>query len=272
MKKITLIAYVLIIIGSSCKKDKSPNPTGSTVTSGSLTPWENSLVGQWKLKRSEIRSNAFSPGLGDSTFQYTNHYNYINSQLNLTASPDMVYNGTQYYHATFGYQDNTPPESNWAWAGGAGSSIDIPGTPNIFSIIYLSTDSLVLDYVNGGQRLFFNKTTTPPVLNNIESKLVGGIWTQVTHNGSAPLSPTFKMFFNNWYSTDGYLGKDSTTFAVPFSWQVLFPNRAIPIFYTNSSSNGPYYKITTLTANSLTLEYINPGSYSTTLWTDVYSR
>lgn len=272
MKKITLIAVALIIIGTSCKKDKSPNPTGSPVTSGSLTPWENSLAGQWLLKRVEVRGNLFYQGLNDSTEWYTNHYNLINSQLNLTSTPSCILNGIQYYSATFGNDDSYAPGNNYIWAGGTNNTFAL-GVNVYMKVIYLSTDSLVVDWMGTQERYFFNKTIIAPSLNNIESQLIGGIWTHSAQTGLIHSYIPYKMFNSNWYDSEGYYGKDSTSaLAVNVDqWEVLFSNRQIPILRIHNT--GGYYKITNLTPNSLTIEHMNnPQVNSTTDYTDTYSR
>lgn len=270
MKKLSLVFLSLIIISTGCKKkEKSLTPTPTPQST--MTPWETSLVGQWKLKRTELRMSLYQPGLGDSTWCYSNHYNYSNSKLELKSTLYTNSGSTQMYDGIFGMQDGGPT-FNIGWYG-ANNTIftDVSGN---FTVHYLSfaPDSLVVDY-SGNTRYFFNKSNALPVLNNIESQLIGGTWTLVSQNGVSPSTPTYKMFFNNWYNSNGYYCKDSTYYngtgsASPSYWEVLFPNRAIPIL-----SSGYYYKITNLTANGLILEVMgNPQVNSNTTTTYIYSR
>ena len=242
MKNITLIAFVLIIIGTSCKKDKSPNPTGSSATSGSLTPWENSLVGQWKLKREEQRTNAYaSYGITDSTIWYINHYNYLNSQLDLTST---LSNNGQDFLCTIGTVDGNSP-SQGVWRGGDHNSITFAGAQYYFMVQYLTADSLVLDFDGGQVRLFYNKSTSFPTLKSIETLLTGQPWNGVEITGT--------VTFNTNWQTLGSPGYNCTTTGAVTSnfsnkWEVICENTPTPVLQW-----GTYYKINNLTANSLTL-------------------
>jgi hypothetical protein len=269
MKQTAVLIILLVLISTGCKKeDKASTPTPAP-TPASMTAWETSLVGQWKLKRTETRTNAWLPGLGDSTFTYKNHYNYLYSQLELGTTAS----GSQ-YSGIMGTEDTNPADAI-TWCGGAGNTITIGSSTNFFTVHYLTTDSLVLDFSNGTGRYFYSKLSTPPALNAVESQMIGGTWSLVTFNGSAPANPTFKTFFGNWYTDQGYFCKDSVDDGNPFSettddWEVLFPSRAVPIFHSTSTS---WAKITNLTATSLTIEVMaNPAVNSSTIYTYVYSR
>ena len=271
MKKLCIIALGFLQLIAACKKDKSSTPSGTPVTASGMTAWETSLVGQWKLKRTEVRSNSYLPGLGDSTFTYTNHYNYLYSQLELGTTPVA---GTSQYAGVMG-MDDVGTASAITWCGGSANTITIGSNLDFFIVHYLSTDSLVLDAIGGIGRYFYNKTTTPPSLNVVENQLPGGMWQLLTINGSAPGFPTYRTFFSNWYSDDGYFLKDSVAtggsgLVTAGEWEVLFPTRAIPILKTGS---GSWYKITNLTSTALTLEQLaNPTVNSSSGIIYVYSR
>ena len=274
MKKLTFLAVALIVIATSCKKDeKSPTPGTPGVTASGMTAWETSLVGQWKLKRTELRSNAFIFGYFDSTMFYTNHYNYNSSQLELGTTTWGATGVSPYYSGIMGLNDSDFPGAI-PWSGGIGT-INISGAP-YFKVHYLTPDSMVLDLFGGQQRLFYNKLTAAPTLNAIESQLIG-TWTLVSFDGSAPTNPHFKTFYNMWYCDDGYLSRDSidngTSSSVFIkSWEVLFPSRTTPIFHEALGGGLGYAKITNLTATSLTLEQIYPSISSATISTYIYSR
>lgn len=294
MKKLTFLAVALILIATSCKKDeKSPTP-GTPAVTASLTTFETQLLGKWNLKRTEDRGTFFLPGLGDSLNSYMNHYNYLNSMIEFTSNSAYSFTGSPQYLVNIGLDDLSVPFSS-SWNGGTGNTITIHSSVNYFEVKYLTTDSLVLDYSGGIKRYCFNKSTIPPVQNNVETLLVGGwqltsaiaSWGDVT-----PTQPTFRTFYST-YGSEGYIWKDSVpSYVIPGStitipeqvcqgfYQVLFPNRTIPIYKgaEGCGSGAPtgansYCKITNLTATSLTLEMMaNPSVNSTTSITYTYTR
>ncbi len=275
MKYSAILFLSLILFVTSCKKDKAPTPSTTPVTTPtSMTPFEASLVGHWKLKRSETRTNQYFPGLGDSTFVYKNHYNYLNSQLYLSAT---LVSGTTQYEGIMGTDDVSLAQTI-SWCGDVSNTITMGNNLSICSVHYLSTDSLVLDFAGGQARYFYNKTTTPLALNNIESQLLGSKWTLTSFNGAPASYYDYKTFFNNWYTDEGYYSKDSTfaggvASASPSSWEVLFPNRTSPILKAGSvMGNDGWFKITSLTPTSMTLEDFNVLVNTTTINTYVYTR
>ena len=279
---ILLAATSLVLLISSCNQNSpAPSNSGSTnnTNNTNMTPLENSLVGSWKLKRTEYRSSTFSLGLGDSTFQYINHYNYYNSILEFTSTPSSM--AGQYYSGVWGFKDNTPPQQNIAWKEGPNNSITIGSSQSFFIIKYLSTDSMILDFGGGTTitRFFFNKNTVTPKMNQIEQQLIGNPWQLISQNGQAPSYPIYKNFKSTWFNDNGYLLIDSFLFPPPNvttvgpnPWEVLYPNRAIPILYFDNTTSGGFYKIITLTPNNLRIEGINPSSSSISTSTLIYSR
>jgi hypothetical protein len=274
MKQLSIIAFGLILILSSCKKDKSSTPSGTPVTASGMTALETSLVGQWKLKRTESRDNFYWPGYYDSTIFYTNHYNFLNSQLEFKSTLSYVAaSGAQMYQGVFGVDDGSPA-GGLDWCGLSGNTISINGATAYFVIQYLTPDSMVLDIYGGTCRLFYNKTNTQPVFNNVESQLSGGTWQLISANGVPPGYPTYRTFLPTWFNDYGYFTKDSIYYTPTLytvgsgTWEVLFPSRSIPILF---SDNG-YYKITNLTSTSLQLEFFSPFSSSSTIETDIYAR
>ena len=294
MKKLTFLAVALIVIASSCKKDeKSPTP-GTPAVTASLTSFETQLLGKWNLKRTEDRGTYFLAGLGDSLNSYMNHYNYLNSMFEFTSTSAYSFTGSPQYLVNIGTDDLGPPYSR-SWNGGSANTITINSVVNYFVVKYLTTDSLVLDFGGPIKRYCFNKSTVPPVQNNVETLLVGGwqltsaiaSWGDVT-----PTQPTFRSFYST-PGSGGYIWKDSvpsyvipgTTITSPEQvcqgfYQVLFPNRTIPIYkgIGGCGTGAPtganaYCKITNLTATSLTLEMMaNPAVNSTTSITYTYTR
>lgn len=262
------IAIVLLTIVSCNQNSPAPSNTGNTNNNNNtnLTPLETSLVGSWKLKRTEYRSSTFVYGLGDSTWYYTNHYNYYNSIIEFKATPSNILQ--DYYSCVIGISDMIAP-GIVSWKEGPNNSITIDGQQSYFRIKYLSPDSMVLDG-HYGTRYFFNKNTMIPKLNPIELQLSGNPWQLISENGQVPLYPTYKHFKSTWYTDNGYLSTDSfVNFAVsPASWEVLYPNRTIPILYNKQD----YFKIISLTPNNLRLEGFYPQMNSTSTSTLIYSR
>jgi hypothetical protein len=269
LKSITIIVVVIIV--ASCNQN-SPAPSPATPSSptsptSNMSAFETSLVGSWKLKRSENRSTSY-PGLGDSIINYTNHYNYTNSLLELTSNSSV----TGYYDGIFGISDLTP--SNVInWKGSSNNNILTLNGYN-FNVKYLSTDSLVMDY--GGVRYYYNKNTLTPKLNNVEMQLLGNPWQLISQNGVSPSFTTF-MTFKNYWSNICYHRIDSVFFnpSQPATlgggyWEVLYPNRSIPILFGTGGTS--YAKIITLTANSLRIEGFNENISSASTSTLIYSR
>ena len=271
MKQILLISLSICLIGTSCKKDKAGNPSPNPTPSGNMTAFETSLVGSWKLKKTIFRDYDVYPGFGDSTAGYENHYNYLNSMLELTSTP----NGNQQYNGYMGTVDNQAP-NNISWSGGSNNTITLGSDINYFIVKHLTPDSLVLEF-NGYDTYFcYNKNTIPPSLNDVEKKLIGGKWKLDSYHGIPPSNPTYITFTSIW-GTGTYMVKDSVVGGgvwVVDGWQVLFPERASPIFvgyFGNSLSGGA--KIRTLTANSLILdEFDDPSVNNNTTYSIVYSR
>jgi hypothetical protein len=277
---ITVFTLVIMIITRCNQNSPAPSNGGNTnnTNNTNMTPFENSLVGSWKLKRSEQRHSIYNLGLGDSTYSYINHYNYFNSILELKSTS---YTGLPgYYEGTWGTDDYTMPQII-PWKGGPNNSIILPS--QIYKVIkYLSTDSMVIDWLlTGGSsiRYFYNKNNIPPIQNNIESQLIGNTWQLISQNGGTPQQQTFKQFFSNWSSDDGYYSKDSINTSPsgstpnwmtgPSSWQVLYPNRTVPILKMDGAG---FYKITNLTSNSLRIEQIAPTLNAQSTSTLIYSR
>ena len=295
MKKLTFLAVALIVIATSCKKDeKAPTP-GTPAVTASLTTFETQLLGKWNLKRTETRYGTYYAGLGDSLMSYVNHYNYLNSMFEFTSNSAYSYTGSPQYLVNTGSDDFGVPFSR-SWNGGTGNTITINSSVNYYVVRYLTTDSLVIDFSAGLCRYYFNKSTTPPVQNNVEALLLGR-WqlTSAIISGTnmTPTQPTFRTFYSNFvYGLEGYSLKDSVPSYVSsgytypenvyaLKYEVLFPERTIPIFYGLSGSIGSgapigaggYCKITNLTATSLTLEGMsNPAVNSTTNRTYIYTR
>jgi hypothetical protein len=285
MKQIltTLSITLVIMIATRCNQN-SPAPSNGGSSNGTnntttMTPLETSLVGSWKLKRTEQRLYIYNLGLGDSTCSYTNHYNYFNSILELKSNSIAGLLG--YYEGSFGVNDYTFPEIIY-WKGGPSNSIVTAGSQLYFNIKHLSTDSLVIDLLASGVnsiRYFYNKNNIPPIQNNIEVQLIGSPWQLTSQNGGTAPQQSFKQFFSNWYSDDGYYSEDSFNISPsgftpnwitgPSNWQVLYPNRSVPILKMNESE---YYKITNLTANSLRIEQILPTLNAQSTSTLIYSR
>ena len=169
MKKLPILFLSLLLINTGCQQTPPPTPSPNPNPQSTMTPWETSLVGQWKLKRSETRMNTYQAGLGDSTMGYTNHYNYNNSQLELKLVPYTSSGSTQLYEGLWGNQD-AGPTIDIGWHGANNTIFTNVGYN--FSVHYLSfaPDSLILDYL-GIYRYFFNKSNTPPTLNNRQIQL-----------------------------------------------------------------------------------------------------
>lgn len=275
MKKLTILLVCLIIFSAGCDTP-TPTPTPPPPTpASSMTVWETSLVGLWNLKRTEYRAGVYLAGLGDSTSIYENHYNYNYALLDLQTTPYTTQQGIQAYDGVWG--QGIGSNMNIHWYGSSNSTISLEGSPNYFTVKYLTSDSMVLDISGGSTRFFYKKSTTQPVQNNIESQLTGGTWTLVSLNGSTPTYPIYKTFFNNWYAytTKGYYVKDSSYnngsgSTSPGTFEVLFPSRPIPILYSTALG---YCKITNLTSTSLTLGQIaSPTQNDNVSATYIYSR
>jgi hypothetical protein len=273
MKQIltTLSITLVIMIATRCNQN-SPAPSNGGSSNGTnntttMTPLETSLVGSWKLKRTESRSAIYFSGFGDSTISYINHYNYYNSILELKSTPSSL---AGYYEGVFGSND-VGGASQIYWKGGPNNSITANQSQSFFVIKYLSTDSLILD-MGGLTRLFYNKNTITPKMNNIELQLLGNPWQLISQNGVTAPYPTYLIFKNNWV-TGGYNSADSVVLGVGSvqqqPWEVLYPNRTVPILFRGSL----YRKIISITPNSLRLELIgNPTVNSVSSQTLIYSR
>lgn len=275
MRNLALLSFCLILISTGCQQEPTPTPSPNPTPASSMTAWETSLVGLWNLKRTESRLGLYLPGLGDSTISYENHYNYIYALLDLQSTSYISQQGVQMYDGVWGV--GTGANNNIHWYGGSNNTISLEGSPNYWTVKYLTSDSMILDISGGSIRYFYKKSTTQPVQNNIESQLTGGTWTLVSSNGTPSSYPTYKTFFNNWYSytTKGYYVKDSTYYngsgsTSPGTFLVLFPSRPIPILYSSELS---YCKITNLTATALTLEQmLSPSQNANVSTTYIYSR
>lgn len=273
MKQIlkTLTIILVVIIVASCNQN-SPAPSPATPSSptsptSNMSAFETSLVGSWKLKRSETRSTTGLPGLGDTVAWYTNHYNYSTSMFELTSNSSA---NSGYYDGIFGIMDNGNTYPIF-WKGSPNNAITtLQGYG--FTVKYISTDSLVLDY--GGYRYYYNKNTITPKMNSKELQLLGNPWQLISQNGLTPTYPTFKIFKNNWSNSLGYFSLDSTVTTTgptlsASTWEVLYPNRAVPILFGATMT---YCKIISLTPNSLRIEGFNPTISSASTSTLIYSR
>jgi hypothetical protein len=71
MKKLTFLAVALIVIATSCKKEKSPTPTGPAVTTptAGMTATETALVGKWYWDKTESYSGGTATTLSDPAYE-----------------------------------------------------------------------------------------------------------------------------------------------------------------------------------------------------------
>jgi len=270
---LNIMVFTLVIMITTRCNQNSPAPSNGGSSNGTnntttMTPLETSLVGSWKLKRTESRSSTYISGLGDSTISYINHYNYYNSILELKTTAGNI---AGYYEGAFSAND-AMPASQISWKEGPNNSITMNYSQSFFVIKYLSTDSMVLEY-GGGIRYFYNKNTITPKMNNVELQLLGNPWQLISENGVTPWPSKYIIFKNNWVS-GGYNSTDSLVVAggasIQFPWEVLYPNRTIPILYRGAQQ---YSKIISLTPNNLRLELIvNPAVNSVSSQTLIYSR
>lgn len=262
MKNIFFLLFLpFVFIG--CNPNDDNTPPGNT----NLNSTEQQLVGQWKLKRTEGWSSGTFPGLGDSITRYINHYNYTNSQLDLSDSPSGYEN--QYIAPYSGGDDDSGPYLNERWYFDENLNyLYLGGDPYI--IKYLSSDSLVIMNVDNNGRAYYNKNTITPSINSIEAQLIG-TWRLTSVDGTVYPYPSYQefyyKFYSNWYSDKGYYKVDSL---VNYTWPlqlnpfvVLYPERQIPILATKMGgsmfSSYYYYKIISLDSNTLILEsFLNP--------------
>lgn len=250
--------------------EETPSP--NTPSTSNMTTLEQSLVGDWKLKRIELNNVGFYQQYQDSMVGYTHYYNYTNSKFNFTSTSTTINasNGHQQYNVKHGTCDNTNwVEKNWY---AEDNQIFLENGIS-FNIIYLTSDSLVMDCL-GLYRYYLNKNTIPPSLNNIEAMLIGR-WKAVGTN--CTIYKTFKSVFNNpCLSVDytggtvgGYTVNDSIVFSAGITYEfsttyeVLHPELSIPTYYGSGglmtgnaieySSDNLFYKLTNISATSFTI-------------------
>ncbi len=275
MRKFILsLAVIALAVSFSCQHDDNPpTPSGNNnvVTGFSLS----ALQGNWYIKRHEMRMS-IQAGFPDSTWNYTNHYNYNNSRFYFTTvSYGTTLDGYQEYKCLWGTNENSAPIDTYYYI--VGNSIYIAGSMQ-YKVIYFTADSMILDKV--GYRYFLSRNTTPPGLNNIESQLIGK-WFYFDQLLNRKVYRTFK---NIWAptgtSSPGYFVRDSIILVgsgnynqlTNHSWEVLYPTTSAPIMLNGYNLNcsggfGPTY-ITNITATTYTEDMIGTlVNYGPIVWT-----
>lgn len=249
-QRLLFIAFLLttgVVSFIGCSKSTQNNPSNNSTSNTSMNAQEQSLVGDWILKRQEYYYTS-----NDSEGWYSNFYSPTTCHLNLQNT--VVNNGAspQQYNGINGLQACNPIST--AWNVPATNNLNLQGA--IYTIVFMSTDSLILKFGNSStySKYILSKTSYTCGLS-VKEQMINknwGVYSQdILTNGSVASTLTYTnqtQYYINFQNTWGNAGQgwnciDSKGGAPGQSYWEVVDTKTLRLY-------GQPYNIDTLTANT----------------------